>query len=127
MTVPVVLFLALSTVAILFQLALALGAPWGEYTLGGKFPGKLPSKMRIAALAQIVVLMLFGAIVLARSGLTFRALYPFSRTAIWFVAGFFVLGVLSRTPPTISSGNGRPTVWTQLTWVGTHQTAIPAQ
>ncbi|MFO7706290.1 MAG: hypothetical protein R6V43_14355 [Halopseudomonas sp.] len=95
MTITVAVFLFLTSIVILFQLALALGAPWGEYTLGGKFPGKLPSKMRIAALAQIVVLMLFGAIVLARSGLAFSALHPFSRTAIWFVAGFFVLGTIA--------------------------------
>ena len=38
MTIPVALFLFLTAVAILFQLALALGAPWGKYTLGGKYP-----------------------------------------------------------------------------------------
>jgi len=39
---------------VLFQLALALGAPWGAMAMGGKFPVRLPSTMRIAALAQAV-------------------------------------------------------------------------
>ncbi|MCS6880915.1 MAG: hypothetical protein RMK84_18055 [Oscillochloridaceae bacterium] len=95
MTLPVALFLILTAVAALFQLALALGAPWGAYTLGGRFPGQLPPRMRLAALAQMLALLLFAAIVLARSGLAFEVLYPFSRVAIWFVAGFFVLGALA--------------------------------
>ncbi|MCX7792135.1 MAG: hypothetical protein N2378_15990 [Chloroflexaceae bacterium] len=95
MNLPVALYLVLTAVAVLFQLALALGAPWGAYTLGGRFPGQLPPRMRLAALAQMLVLLLFAAIVLARAGLAFEILYPFSRVAIWFVAGFFVLGSIA--------------------------------
>ncbi len=94
-TLPIALYLLLTSVAVLFQLALALGAPWGAYTLGGRFPGQLPPRMRLAALAQMLVLLLFAAIVLARAGLGFEVLYPFSRMAIWFVAGFFVLGSIA--------------------------------
>jgi hypothetical protein len=79
----------------LFQLALALGAPLGEYTLGGRFPGTLPPKIRVAALAQILVMVLFAFIVLVRVGLIFGELYTISRVAIWFVVGFFVLGSLA--------------------------------
>lgn len=46
----------------------------------------------MAALVQILILALFGAIVLARPGLALSAIYPFSRVAIWFVAGFFMPG-----------------------------------
>ncbi len=95
MTLPVALYLVLTAVAVLFQLALALGAPWGAYTLGGRFPGRLPPRMRLAALAQMLVLLLFAAIVLVRAGLVFEGLYPFSRVAVWFVAGFFVLGSIA--------------------------------
>ncbi len=35
-------------------LAIALGAPLGEFTMGGKFPGKLPNKMRVAALITLL-------------------------------------------------------------------------
>ena len=95
MTIPVVVFLILTAIGALFQLALALGAPWGEYTLGGRFPGKLPPKIRVAALAQILVMILFALIVLVRAGLIFSQLYAVSRVAIWFVVGFFVLGSLA--------------------------------
>jgi hypothetical protein len=94
-TIPVVVFLVLTAIGALFQLALALGAPWGEYTLGGRFPGKLPPKIRVAALAQMLVMFMFAFIVLVRAGLIFGELYAVSRVAIWFVAGFFVLGSLA--------------------------------
>lgn len=95
MTIPAALVLLLTAVVTLFQLALALGAPWGAYTLGGKYPGQLPPKIRLAALVQILIVLLFGAIVLARSGLALSAIYPFIRVAIWFVMGFFVLGTIA--------------------------------
>jgi hypothetical protein len=94
-TLPVTVFLILTTIGALFQLALALGAPLGEYTLGGRFPDKLPPKIRVAALAQILVMVLFAFIVLVRAGLIFGELYAISRVAIWFVVGFFVLGSLA--------------------------------
>jgi hypothetical protein len=36
------IFIVLTVIITLFQLALAFGAPLGEFTLGGKFPGSLP-------------------------------------------------------------------------------------
>ena len=93
-SIAVVLFLALTTAVILFQLASALGAPWGEFTMGGRFPGALPPVMRIVALAQIVVLFLFAVIVLVRAGMAFGGYYAIGRVGIWFVVGFFVLGSL---------------------------------
>ncbi len=95
MTIPLLVFLALITIAALFQLALALGAPWGEYALGGRFPGALPQKMRLAALAQMAVLCMFAVIALARSGLVLQGAYDVSRIAIWLVAGFFALGSIA--------------------------------
>lgn len=79
----------------MFQLALALGAPWGAYTLGGKFPGQLPAKLRVAALVQILVMVVFALIVLVRAGLIFSGLYAIGRVAIWFVVVFFVLGTFA--------------------------------
>ena len=36
-------------ITVLFQFALALGAAWGKYAMGGKYPGKYPPKMRMLA------------------------------------------------------------------------------
>ena len=92
MALTVVIFSALCVLAGLFQFALVLGAPWGEYTMGGRFPGKLPPKMRLAALFQIVILFMIALIVLIRSGVVVNQFYEVSKTAIWFVVAFFVTG-----------------------------------
>ena len=92
MALTVAIFSALCVLAGLFQFALVLGAPWGEYTMGGRFPGKLPPKMRLAALFQIVILFMIALIVLIRSGVVVNQFYDVSKTAIWFVVFFFVTG-----------------------------------
>ncbi len=86
------IFIGLTVIITGFQLALALGAPLGEYTLGGRFPGKLPGKMRVAALIQILILLLFAAIVISKSGLAFESFYNVARIGIWFVFAFFIFG-----------------------------------
>jgi len=61
---------ALATgVVVLFQLGVAAGKAWGEYTMGGRYPGRLPAVMRLAALVQAVVLAVLAAIVLDAAGL----------------------------------------------------------
>jgi hypothetical protein len=94
------IFIALSIAIVIVQLALAFGAPLGEYTLGGKFPGKLPVKMRVAALLQIFILLFFVFIVTSKSGLAFEQYYNFGRIGIWFVVAFFTFGsILNLTSP----------------------------
>jgi hypothetical protein len=51
-----------------FQVALVLGAPWGEYTPGGGTSGLLPaSGQTVAALSCLLSILMAGAI-LARAG-----------------------------------------------------------
>jgi hypothetical protein len=88
-------FVILTLVVTIFQLALALGAPLGEYTMGGRYPGKLPQKIRLMAIIQILVLAFFAVIVLTRTGIIFEPFFKASRVAIWFIAGFFVLGSIA--------------------------------
>jgi hypothetical protein len=52
-----------------FQLALALGAPWGAYAMGGVFPGRMPPPLRVASAIQAVLLAALAVIVLADAGL----------------------------------------------------------
>jgi len=63
-----------------------------EYTMGGKFPGKLPNKMRVAALIQILILLGFVFIVMTKAGIAFEQYYNFGRIGIWFIVVFFILG-----------------------------------
>jgi hypothetical protein len=108
MTIAAATFVASCAIAVLFQLALALGAPWGEYTMGGRFPGKLPPKMRAAAVIQIVVLFVMASIVLIRSGLALSRFNSIGKTGIWFVIAFFILGsILNLSTP----GKGERAIW----------------
>ena len=71
-------FCLLSIFVIGFQIALVMGAPWGELTLGGKWRGRLPSSARLFPLLSIAILVFFVALVLARSGLAVANLSEFS-------------------------------------------------
>jgi hypothetical protein len=88
------IYLVLTALVVLFQLALAAGAPWGELTVGGTFPGQLPIRMRLAAAGSAVLLIAFAAIVIARAGLGLRRWERASRWLIWLVVAYSVVGVL---------------------------------
>jgi hypothetical protein len=62
-------YTVLSAGVVAFQLALAAGAPWGSYAMGGAFPGRFPPVMRIAAIAQAALIVLQCLVVLSRAGL----------------------------------------------------------
>lgn len=51
-----------------FQGALAAGAPWGAYAMGGRVQGRLPGAMRVAAAVQAVVLASLALVVLDAGG-----------------------------------------------------------
>ncbi len=102
-TLSAILFTLLTTIVILFQLCLAVGLPWGEAAMGGKFPGKFPPKMRVVALINAVVLCFTIIIVLSRAGIFFEEILSFSKIAIWFVVVLYGAGTLmnSITPSKI--------------------------
>lgn len=81
-------------VTALFQLALALGAPWGKIAMGGKFPGKFPVKLRIAAIFQILLLLFFVWIAFVKSGRMNPEWKSFADTMIWVVFGFSVMAAI---------------------------------
>ncbi|MFT4797268.1 MAG: hypothetical protein ACJAYE_002415 [Candidatus Azotimanducaceae bacterium] len=84
-------FGAFTGVTVIFQLALALGAPWGEWAMGGKFPGRFPLKMRVAAAVQMLLLIFLALIVMVRAEALFADYLSISRSAIWFVVALFVV------------------------------------
>ncbi len=79
----------------LFQLALVLGAPMGEYTLGGSNSGRLPTKLRIVSSLSMVLNLAIGGHYLAQTG-TVQPLLPADLNQItnWFLVGFTALGLL---------------------------------
>ncbi|NOK59401.1 MAG: hypothetical protein GFH27_549283n139 [Chloroflexi bacterium AL-W] len=86
------IFIILTIFVALFQLSLVLGAPLGELTMGGKYPGKLPVKMRIAAFIQILILVLFAYFVISKAGIAFGSHYGIANIGIWIVVAFFIFG-----------------------------------
>ena len=61
---------ALATLVVVgFQLALAAGAPWGEYAMGGRITGRFPPPMRVAAVMQAVLLGVLALVVLDKGGI----------------------------------------------------------
>lgn len=86
-------YVALSAGVIVFQLALAAGAPWGAYAMGGAFPGQWPPSLRIAALVQAIVLAGWAAIVLTRAGLILPQWLRWSRRLVWVVVAFAALAL----------------------------------
>ncbi len=88
-------FVLLTLVVCGFQVALILGAPWGEFTLGGRWRGRLPMAGRLIAAASIGILALSGAVVAARAGLAFPELRAPSHRLVWVVVGYLVLGAIA--------------------------------
>jgi hypothetical protein len=86
-------FVALQGVVIAFQLALALGAPWGEAAMGGTYPGAYPAEMRIAALVQAAILAGAAYIVALHAGLM-RRWRPVARWPIWMIVVLLAPGVV---------------------------------
>ena len=79
---------------IAFQIALAAGAPWGAYAMGGAFPGQFPPALRITALVQAALLAGMALVVLSRAGLILPGWSRAARWVIWFVVGFAVLSLV---------------------------------
>ena len=90
---------ALIALVVLFQIALALGAPMGEATMGGRAQhawGVLTRRYRLMALASAALLVVAALIVLLRAGLVDIGL-PETVISIgtWVVVGFSVLNTLT--------------------------------
>lgn len=95
-------------IVILFQLALASGAPWGHLAMGGKFPGKYPRNMRIVSIIMAILLGWIAWVVFVKAGLTSPNWHAFSTTAIWGVVIFNTLGLVMNL--------ATPSKWERILW-----------
>ena len=113
----------ISLVVVGFQLALAAGAPWGAFAMGGAFPGQFPPALRIAALVQAVVLLALAAVVLSRTGVILPGWSRVSRWLIWFVVAFAALSfVLNLITPSV----GERAIWAPVAFLLLTSSAIVA-
>lgn len=81
---------------VVFQLAVALGAPLGRFTQGGQVEGVLPAAGRSLAIGSAVLLVVMALGLLARAGLGPLRSAPRRLVTViaWFTAIYAGLGVL---------------------------------
>lgn len=91
------IFTSLTIVVMVFQACLVAGMPWGQASMGGKFPGKYPPNMRWVALINMLVLAFLACIVLIRADLLFPQFMEFAKIGIWFVLLFCFVGTILNT------------------------------
>ena len=86
---------ALFGVMALFQVALALGAPWGAHVYGGRVAdddGRLPGAWRAASAAAALILLGFAWVILARAGVIATSIDETLLTVLsWMVVAYMAL------------------------------------
>jgi len=79
----------------LFQLALVIGAPWGEHAYGGRadvVEGRLVGKFRVMSGAAVPILVFACAVVLSQAMMvTWFGSGGWVRVSTWVVFGYLVL------------------------------------
>ncbi|MFG2040669.1 hypothetical protein [Dactylosporangium sp. NPDC048998] len=92
-----------------FQLALALGAPWGRASWGGAYAGVLPAELRIASAVAIGVWTLALLLVLRRAGLGATTLpNAAGRWGLWVLVGVLIVSTVMNTLS--------PSPWERFLW-----------
>jgi hypothetical protein len=95
-----------------FQVALALGAPWGGYAMRGAFPGRFPARLRVAAVVQGAILTGTIALVLARAGLALPELSDPARWLTWVVVAIALVALVLNA---ITPSAGERRIWVPVT------------
>ena len=89
--IAVLIFSMLIIIIVFFQIGLTMGMPWGEYAMGGYFPGRFPWTLRLLAIFQGLLLIIFAIIVLDKTSLFRFGFFSIPSIAIWFVVAFSLL------------------------------------
>jgi hypothetical protein len=113
-TLAAILFSIVTLVVIGFQIALALGAPWGAYAMGGAFPGRYPPRMRVAAAGMAALLGLLVLIVLSSAGLIDVPMLSGLPSLIWLVVAFSAVSVVLNAA---SRSAGERRIWVPVALV----------
>ena len=95
-TISTIFLVAMTLVVTVFQIALASGAPWGEYAYGGTKTGKLPTGFRINSVVSAFVMLAISGHYLAQLGVFEPILDPAGNSAVnWVLVGFTGLAALA--------------------------------
>lgn len=90
-----ILFVILSACVGLFHLALLFGTSWGELTMGGRWPGRLPVQGRIIAALSAALMVLFSLIIMSRAGLILSYFHEPSQRFVWGIVAYCTLGCIA--------------------------------
>lgn len=107
-TVAGIVFGALTAGVVAFQVALALGAPWGAYAMGGGTTGSFPPAMRVAAVVQAVLLALLGIGVLSAAGVALVDIAAAAPWVAWLAVGISALALVLNS---LSRSAGERRIW----------------
>lgn len=107
-TVAPLVFALVAGGVVAFQLALALGAPWGAYAMGGAFPGRFLPRLRVAAVIQAVVIGFLAVVVLSSAGLALPNLAAAFPWLVWIPLAVSALAVVLNS---ISRSAGERRIW----------------
>jgi len=99
---------------VVFQIALALGAPRGGFAMGGAFPGRFPPPLRVAAFVQAVVVAALAIIVLSAAGVVAPDLTVRLPWLAWVPVAFSALALVLNA---ISRSAGERRLWVPVTLV----------
>lgn len=113
-TVAALLFAITAAGVVAFQLALAAGAPWGAYAMGGAFPGRYPPALRVLAVVQGAVVAILACVVLADAGVAMTGVAVSLPWAIWVVVLFSAVAVILNA---ISRSAGERRIWVPVALV----------
>lgn len=101
-------FAVVATGVVAFQLALALGAPWGRFAMGGAFPGRFPPPMRVAAVIQAVLIGFIALAVLSAGGLVLPQVTVAFPWLVWVAV---VVSAIALVLNAISRSAGERRLW----------------
>ena len=95
-TISAVFLVVMTLVVTVFQIALASGAPWGEYSYGGTKTGKLPTGFRINSVVSAFVMLAISGHYLAQLGVFEPVLDSAGNSVVnWVLVGFTGLAALA--------------------------------
>ena len=104
MTAGAAIFAALAGVVVLFHAAVILGAPWGRFTMGGRWPGVLPPEARVLSALSALLMVVMGAVLW----------WGGPGWAVWTVVGLTFLSVLANA---VTPSRAERRLWLPVTVV----------
>lgn len=101
-------YAVVSLFAVAFQLGLACGRPWGEYAMGGRYPGRWSPPLRFVALLQAAILFSLAVLVIEHAR-TVRL-----GDAVWIPVGVSALAFVLNT---ITPSQKERRLWQPMSFV----------